>query len=283
VRSRAPARLATAALVLALARAAAGEQAGGFPDALPGQGPPPDPALTGEQIYERVVANRFRSSIQDVAFFSSDSGGAEQETRIQLIFENWKEREGANGTLSKTKIIYEHPFEVRYTTYLIIDNRDRPNDQFIYLNSRRRVRRVNLRGENLFGTDFSFEDVVPKELEDSTYVRLPDATVQGVPVYVVEATPKPSAESDYSRILIHVETAHHVPIEVHYWDTAGVEVKRLWAERGSIQQFGKVFMPMRATMRHLLRETQTRLRVDKVVPDPDLPKSTFDVRRLETH
>ena len=107
------------------------------------------------------------------------AGGSEQETRIQLIFENWKEREGANGTLSKTKIIYEHPFEVRFTTYLIIDNRDRPNDQFIYLNSRRRVRRVNLRGENLFGTDFSFEDVVPKELEDSTYTRKPDATVQG--------------------------------------------------------------------------------------------------------
>jgi outer membrane lipoprotein-sorting protein len=276
-------RLLAIALLAAVARAAGAEEGGVFPDALPGQGPPPDPALTGEQIYERVVANRFRSSIQDIAFFSSDSGGSEQETRIKLIFENWKQREGANGTLSKTKIIYEHPFEVRFTTYLIIDNRDRPNDQFIYLNSRRRVRRVNLRGENLFGTDFSFEDVVPKELEDSTYTRKPDATVQGVPVYVVEAIPKTSAESDYSKILIHVETQNHVPIEVHYWDTAGVEVKRLWAERDSIQQFGKVWMPLRATMRHLLRESQTRLRIDNVVPDPDLPKSTFDVRRLETH
>ena len=114
-------------------------------------------------------------------------------------------------------------------------------------------------------------------------VRLPDATVQGVPVYVVEATPKPSAESDYSKFVIHVETAHYVPLEVHYWDTAGVQVKRLWAERGSIQQFGKVFMPLRATMRHVLRETQTRLRIDRVVPDPELGKSVFDVRRLETH
>jgi hypothetical protein len=172
---------------------------------------------------------------------------------------------------------------VRFTTYLIIDNRDRPNDQFVYLNSRRRVRRVNLRGENLFGTDFSFEDVVPKELQDSTYRRLPDAVVQGVPVYVVEAIPKPEAESDYSRILIHVETRHHVPIEVHYWDTAGVEVKRLWAERESIQQFGVVWMPMRATVRHLLRESQTRLQVDRVVPDPELGPAAFDLRRLETH
>jgi hypothetical protein len=216
-------------------------------------------------------------------FVSSDAGGSEQETRVTLTFENWRDRPGSDGTLSKTKIVYTHPFEVRFTTYLIIDNRDRPNDQFIYLNSRRRVRRVNLRGENLFGTDFSFEDVVPKELEDSTYTRLPDAVVQGVPVYVVEAVPKPEAESDYSRIRIHVETRHHVPIEAHYWDTAGVEVKRLVAERESIQQFGKVWMPVRATMRHLLRESQTRLRVDRVVSDPDLDRGTFDVRRLETH
>jgi hypothetical protein len=271
------------ALLVGLAPGVAAQQDGVFPDALPSAGPAPDPSLTGEEIYERVAANRFRSSIQDVAFFSSDAGGAEQETRITLTFENWKERPGANGTLSKTKIVYNHPFEVRNTTYLIIDNRDRPNDQFIYLNSRRRVRRVNLRGENLFGTDFSFEDVVPKELEDSTYRRLPDAQIQGVPVYVVEATPKPDAESDYSKIVIHVETVNHVPIEVHYWDTSGVEVKRLWAERESIQQFGKVWMPLRATMRHLLRETQTRLRIDRVVPDPELGKGTFDVRRLETH
>jgi hypothetical protein len=145
------------------------------------------------------------------------------------------------------------------------------------------VRRVNLRGENLFGTDFSFEDIVPREVAKATYRRLPDTQVQGVTVFVVEATPTLEAESEYSKFVVYVEKEHYVPLEIHYWDTAGVEVKRLWAEHGSLREFDGVWMPMRATMRHLLHESQTRLSVERVVPNPPLDKGEFDVRRLEGH
>jgi hypothetical protein len=107
--------------------------------------------------------------------------------------------------------------------------------------------------------------------------------VQGVPTYVVEATPRFSADSEYSRFLLHVEKEHFVPIENHYWDTAGVEVKRLQAERESIRDYDGVWMPTRAAMRHLVHESETRLLVERVVPNPDLPPGTFDIRRLESH
>lgn len=45
-----------------------------------------------------------------------------------------------------------------------------------------------------------------------------------MPVFVVEATPKFPEDSEYSRFVLHVEKDHYVPIENHYWDTAGVEV-----------------------------------------------------------
>lgn len=281
---RAPGRVAAGVLAgLALASAAAGQGpapdgSAPFPDALP-----PDSALTGEQIYERVSANRFRAYIQDVSLFSSDRGGSEQETRLTVTWENFREKPGSDGVLSKTVVRYTHPFEVRFSGYLIINNRDRVNDQFLYLASRRRIRRVNLRGENLFGTDFSFEDVVPRELEDSTYRRLPDRVVQGVATYVVEAIPRQSVDSEYSRFLLHVDRERFVPLENHYWDAAGVEVKRLRAERESIRDFDGVWMPLRISMQHLLHESETRLVVERVVPNPDLPPTTFDIRRLESH
>jgi hypothetical protein len=268
-------------LVAALAAAAqplrADGPAPGYEDALP-----PDAHLSGQDIYERVVRNRFRSYIQDVALFSSDRGGSEQETRLTITWENFRKKE-EDGTLSKTVVRYTHPFDVRFSGYLIINNLDRPNDQFVYLASRRRIRRVNLRGENLFGTDFSFEDVVPRELEDATYRRLPDRVVQEVPVFAIEAIPRFPEDSEYSRFVLHVEKEHYVPIENHYWDEAGVEVKRLWAQRESIREFEGVWMPTRITIRHLLHESMTRMRVDRVVPNPDLPRRTFDIRALETH
>lgn len=269
--------IALTGLTAAAAAVRADGPQGPYEDALP-----PDAHLTGEEIYERVVQNRFRSYIQEVALFSSDRGGSEQETRLTVTWENFREKE-QNGTLSKTVVRYTHPFDVRFSGYLIINNLDRPNDQFVYLASMRRIRRVNLRGENLFGTDFSFEDVVPRELEDATYKRLPDRVVQDVPVFVLEATPRFSEDSEYSRFLLHIEKEHYVPIENHYWDEAGVAVKRLQAQLESIMEFEGVWMPMRVTIRHLLHETMTRLRVDNVISNPDLPGRTFDIRALETH
>lgn len=267
--------------------------AGGVVRAEPGPGPsdgpgtyqdalPPGADLTGKEIYERVVKNRFHSFIQDISLFSTDRGGSEQESRLTITWENFR-HEQEDGILSKTLVRYSYPFELLYSGYLVINNRDRPNDQFVYLPSRRRIRRVNLRGENLFGTDFSFEDIVPRELEDATYRRLPDSVVQGVPTFTVEATPRFHEDSEYSRFVLHVEERHYVPIENHYWDQAGVEVKRLWAQLDSIRDFGGVWMPTRVTVRHLLHDSMTRLQVDRVVPNPDLTPRTFDIRALETH
>ncbi|MBW2371790.1 MAG: outer membrane lipoprotein-sorting protein [Deltaproteobacteria bacterium] len=278
-----PIRVGAAGLAVGLALGAGpalGDDVGPAEDALPSD----DAHLTGKDIYSRVAENRFRSYIQDISLFSSDRGGSEQETRLTITWENFREKENSDpGVLSKTMVRYTHPFEVRFTGYLMFNNLDRANDQFVYLASRRRVRRINLRGENLFGTDFSFEDVVPRELEDSTYRRLPDTIAQEVPVFVVEATPRFSEDSEYSRFIMHIEKGHYVPLENHYWDTAGVPVKHLIANRESIRQFGGVWMPTRIGMRHLLHESETRLVVDRVVPDPELSRRTFDIRALEAH
>jgi hypothetical protein len=276
-------RVGATALALGLALGAgpaSSDDVGPAEDALPSD----DAHLTGKDIYSRVAENRFRSYIQDISLFSSDRGGSEQETRLTITWENFREKEDSDpGVLSKTLVRYTHPFEVRFTGYLMFNNLDRANDQFVYLASRRRVRRINLRGENLFGTDFSFEDVVPRELEDSTYRRLPDTVAQEVPVFVVEATPRFSEDSEYSRFILHIEKGHYVPLENHYWDTAGVPVKRLIAARESIRQYGGVWMPTRIGMRHLLHDSETRLVVERVVPDPELRRRTFDIRALEAH
>jgi len=246
---------------------------------------PDDAALTGDEIYRRVQKNRFRSYIQDTRLLSGDRADSTQETRLQATWKNLRdaEDEPTKGVYSKSRIEYTYPFDVRFTTYLIIDNAERANDQFVYLPSRRRVRRMNLRGESVLGTDFSFEDVVPRELEHSTNVRLPDETAQGIQCWVIEATPRPEEDSEYSRFVLVVEKQHAVPLVTRYFDRAGIEIKRLEAPRDSIQEFDGIFVPMRAKMMQLQNETWTELTVEKLVPNPELAEGVFDLRRLEGH
>lgn len=241
--------------------------------------------LTGRDIYARVLDNRLDSFVQEASLASGDSAGRIQETRMRVQFKDFRDAEHrpVRGVVSKTLIKYTYPFDLRYSGYLVIQNHDRIDDQFLYFPARRQTRRVNLRGEAIFGTDFSFEDVLPRELEDATYERRPDETLDGARVYVVDADPTDSFDSEYSRFRFYVDPRSFVPLRTRYWDAGGLEVKELRTDRDSIRRFGDVWVPMRTTMRNLVLESYTTLRITDLVPDPPLDETAFDLRRLESH
>jgi len=145
------------------------------------------------------------------------------------------------------------------------------------------VVRVNLRGEAVYGTDFSFEDVIPREAEDFAYRRLADESYQGIPVYVVELFPRELADSAYSKIRVFVDRKRHVVVRARYWNSAGVAVKEFTADPGSIEQFDGVWVPLESSMRNLLLGSYTRLSISQLVPNPELDENVFDLGRLESH
>ena len=196
----------TAALLGLVAFSTAGVRAQDVPgvDAIPvlsPEDPTPGDGLTADEIYRRLLENRFMSSDQSLAIVSGDRAGREQKIRMRMLWRRYPEgsEEVEEGILSRTLVRYMAPPEMRRTGYLIINKRDAPNDQFIYLHSMRRVRRVNLKSETVAGTDLSMEDIVPREMDDATYTRISDEEVEGTPCFVVQATPKPAAESQYSK------------------------------------------------------------------------------------
>jgi len=242
--------------------------------------------LTGRDIYARVLENRFRAFTQESSLSSGDRAGRIQETRMEMHWKNFDpagDEAPGDGVLSKTLVKYTYPFDLRHSGYLIIQNEDRANDQFVYLPERRQTRRVNLRGESVFGSDFSFEDLVPREIEDATYVRRPDEELDGVPVFVVIGTPTEHFDSDYSKFAFHIDRETAVALRTRYWDLAGVEVKELRTERAGIERVDDVHVPMVMTMRNLVQESFTTLRVTHLVPNPDLPRGAFGLRQLQGH
>lgn len=243
-------------------------------------------SLTGREIYQCVLDNRFDAYEQTANLASGDRGGSVQESELRMTWRSFRDEEdepGPGGVLSKTMVKYTQPFDLRFSGYLIVHNHARANDQFVYLAATRRIRRVNLRREAVFGTDFTFEDIVPREIEDGTYERMPDKVLEGTPVYVVEVTPRPHADSEYSRFVLHVEREHCVPLLTRYWDDKGVEVKELTAPPERVEEHAGVWVPMELVMRNLQLDTYTRLEVEELVPNPDLARTDFDIRRLESH
>jgi hypothetical protein len=245
----------------------------------------PDAHRTGRDMYQCVLDNRFDSYVQHSKLLSGDRGGAIQESQLRMTWSSFRDLEGepSSGVLSKTIVKYLDPFDLRFSGYLIINNHARNNDQFVYLATTRRIRRVNLRREAVFGTDFTFEDLVPREIEDGDYQRLPDKVVQDTTAYVVEVIPRDHADSDYSRFVIHVDKGNCVPLLTHYWDKRSLLVKELTAPAADIKLIDGVHWPNTLTMRNLQLETFTTLTVEDLDPNPKLARATFHLRRLESH
>jgi outer membrane lipoprotein-sorting protein len=248
---------------------------------------PPGVELGGRAIYDKLFKNRkrLRTVVETGRIVSNDPAGNPQQTNFVMRAKDYRnaDDEATDGVFGKVVIVLTGPRDLEHTAYLYVHRNDRPDDQFIYSPMRKRSARANLRGQNVAGTDFSFDDFLTTvdDLDHATYKRLPDETVDGVPCYVVEATMLPKSRSRYTRSVAAIEKEHFVPLRTRYWDDVGVVVKELRSPRASLKAYDGVWVPTESTMTDLLEDTKSVVTLEKVDPNPTLDDTEFSTTALE--
>ena len=102
------------------------------------------------------------------------------------------------GVDKKSVIYYKSPKRLSGTGFLTFDNKNKDDEQWLYLPSLRKVRWLSVaaRGDWFLGTDFSYEDI-KKETKISTsdfdFKILEEVLEKGISYYVLESTPKNKA------------------------------------------------------------------------------------------
>jgi hypothetical protein len=230
-------------------------------DALPEGG-----SLTGREIFDRFLDNRLHSAVQYQTVISRDPGGNEQRSRFWVRWKDYrdKDKKAVDGVLAKTLVKFEDPEDMRQTGFLMVVNEDRSNDQFVWSPATGRVRRVQLRGVGVMGTDYTFDDIAWKNVEDAEYRRLPDEVVDGVPVYVVEVTAKPFVDSAYKTARTWLDKEHYVPLRTIYRDANGVDLREMHAVASTMHDFSGTWIATESTMSNLKEKTSTTIIVEKL-------------------
>jgi hypothetical protein len=246
-------------------------------DAIPEGG-----SLTGREIFDRFLDNRLHSAVQWQTVVSRDPGGNEQRSRFWVRWKDYRDenKKAVNGVIAKTLVKFQAPEDMRQTGFLMVVNSDRSNDQFIWTPSSGRVRRVRLQGVGIMGTDYTFDDIGWKSIEDAEYQRLPDEVIDGVPVYVLEVTMKPMVDSEYQTMRTRIEQKHYVPLHTVYRDANGVELREMIAEADSIENFDGAWVAKRSTMHNLKEKTSTSVYVEALDPDVSLADQQFSTFQL---
>jgi outer membrane lipoprotein-sorting protein len=188
------------------------------------------------------------------------------------------ERLGAHGN-SKSVLRFTVPAEVKGVALLIANHPDRASDQWMWTPAIERDRRIALqdRSTRFFGTDFSFEDLEERDVNQYEYALLGEEAVDGAPCWKIASTPRESKSSQYSKSVVWIRKDNYAfaRIESYVNDQA---VRRL--NYSSIQNVQGIWTARQLEMNDLRRGSRTRLTLDKLEYNVALKDEDFTLQAL---
>jgi hypothetical protein len=154
-----------------------------------------------------------------------DKGGRESERLFDL-----KVLERGDG--DRTLLIFNWPGDIRDTALLTHSFENRDDNQWLYLPSFRRVKRISGSGRSgsFVGSEFAYEDMVIQDVDKFKYEWIADQACPTAPqlkCHIIDRMPR--YDSGYSRQRVALDTDQLRVLMVQYFDRSGKNVKTLTA------------------------------------------------------
>jgi outer membrane lipoprotein-sorting protein len=234
-----------------------------------------------------IAADEARQIVEEVQK-RTDSTSQRYEGLLQVFDakgrisdKRWSfERLGAHGE-SKAVLRFTAPAEVKGVALLVVNHPDRASDQWMWTPAIERDRRIALqdRSTRFFGTDFSFEDLEERDVNQYAYALAGDDTVDGAACWKIESTPRESKSSQYTRSIVWVRRDNYAFARIENYVRDQV-VRRL--NYSSIRNVQGIWTATQLEMTDVRRGSRTRLTLDKLeynVPFKDEDFTLQAIRR----
>jgi len=188
------------------------------------------------------------------------------------------DRVGSHGA-SKAVLRFTEPAEVKGVALLIVNHPDRSADQWMWTPAIQRERRIALqdRSTRFFGTDFSFEDLEERDVDQFAYRLLGDETVDGAACWRIESRPTGRKSSQYTRSVLWIRKDDYAFERVENYVDDQL-VRRLNYDR--IEEVQGIWTGRLMEMTDLRRNSRTVLALDKLQYDVPMRDEDFTVQAL---
>ncbi len=232
--------------------------------------------MTAEQIIDKMESG-FQNENMLMQFkmtiYSKSGQTRERKLRARMKKEN---------NLSRSVISFEEPADVRAVKFLVIENKDRDDDQMLYLSSIKRIRRISSsqRSGSFMGTDFSFNDLSSHDADKGKHKRLDDENIDGKPCYVVESIPNDPDDYGYSKAIWWVRKDSLVALKADLYDQSLKLQKKMSASDLEEYKPGK-WIAKKILMENVQKSTKTEIDILKYKADADVPDDYFTERFLK--
>jgi len=201
------------------------------------------------------------------------------EAKGRVSDKRWTlERLGSHGN-SRAILKFTAPAEVKGVALLIVNHPDRASDQWMWTPAIERDRRIALqdRSTRFFGTDFSFEDLEERDVNQYDYQLIGEETVDGASCWKVQSVPKERKSSQYSRSVVWIRKDNYAFARIESYVKDAV-VRRL--DYSDIENVQGIWTARRLEMTDLRRGSRTRLTLDKLQYNGPMNEEDFTLQAL---
>jgi len=203
-------------------------------------------------------------------------GGQERVREMTMLRKNF----GETGGDQKYFIYFFQPADVKDMTFMVYKYPKKDDDRWLFVPAISMVRRIAAQDKrsSFVGSDFTYEDVSGRDIEDDTHAISKEEKLGTKDCYVVKSTPK-TADVDYSYKLSWIDKATSLPIKEEYYDKRGDLYKTFTADE--IKDVKSLPTITKRTMKNLQSGHMTEVTYIKVDYNLNIEDSLFTERFLK--
>ena len=145
-------------------------------------------------------------------------GGQERIRELTMLRKNF----GESGGNQKYFMYFFQPADVKDMTFMVYKYPAKDDDRWLFVPAISMVRRIAAQDKrsSFVGSDFTYEDVSGRDIEDDTHALSKEEKLGAKDCYVIKSTPK-AADVDYSYKLSWIDKTTFLPLKEEYYDKRG--------------------------------------------------------------
>jgi outer membrane lipoprotein-sorting protein len=188
------------------------------------------------------------------------------------------DRMGTHGN-SKAILRFTAPPEIKGVALLIVNHPDRASDQWMWTPALERDRRIALqdRSARFFGTDFSFEDLEERDVEQFDYKLLGEEKYADSSCWKLESRPKQKKASQYTASQLWIRKDNYVILRIDHYKKDKL-VRRI--NYSDIEKIQDIWTPKTLEVDDMGRKSRTVMRVDNLKYNIPAQDSEFTIEAL---
>lgn len=217
-------------------------------------------------------------AIQDLEMILINKRG---QKRVRKVI-NYRKDYGKDD---KSVMFFLEPADVKNTGFLSwnYDDESKDDDQWLYLPALKKVRRISSskKADYFMGTDFTYNDMGDRDINDYNYKHLEPEVINGIECYHLERLPKDKdvmKETGYGRAEIWIRPDNWVMMKAVFYDTKLKLLKELTTS--DIEEIDGIWTTKTWKMDNIQKKHQTIFNFSNIRYNTGLDDDIFSQRRL---